>query len=56
MRNIKSTTKSSLIALAGLFFGLGIYNSVVINSTEFLNNDHPKFVKRLDEMNGEYKV
>lgn len=56
MRNIKSTTKSSLIALAGLFFGLGIYNSVVINSTEFLNHDHPKFVKRLDEMNGEYKV
>jgi hypothetical protein len=56
MRNLKSTTKSSLIALAGLFFGLGIYNSVVINSTEFLNHDHPKFVKRLDEMNGEYKV
>jgi hypothetical protein len=56
MKYFKRSTQNSLLLLAGVFFGLGIYNSVVINSTDFLNNQHPRFVKRLDEMKGEFKA
>jgi hypothetical protein len=56
MKNLKSSTRLGFLTIAGIFFGLGIYNSVMINSADFLQTPHPRFVKRLDEMKGEVKV
>ena len=51
------STKQTVLGLLGFaFVVLGSYNSVVINSDEFMGQQEVRFVKRLDEMNGVVKA
>lgn len=47
--------KRTTLALFGVaFVAIGTYNSVVVNSDAFMDSQSVRFVKRLDELNGEF--
>lgn len=53
MRTLKLFQNSLLSMALTSFFGLGVYNAMIVNSDAFMNEVHDiKFVKRLDEIHG----
>lgn len=53
MKTENNKIKNTGFALFGLFVLVGCYNAFVINSDSHLSDHDQKFMKRLDEMNGE---
>lgn len=52
MGKSKSNTRTTLAILSTAFVVIGTYNSVVINSDEFMDHRQVRYVKRLDEVYG----
>lgn len=52
MKNKQSKNRFTLGLLATAFVVVGTYNSVVVNSDEFMDHQQVRFVKGLDEMTG----
>lgn len=48
--------RTTLMMLAAAFVVIGSYNSIVINTDEFMNHQEVRFVKRLDEVYGVVKT
>lgn len=52
MKDRKSNSKFYTLSIGLFFVGIGIYNSVVINSKSEITDSEMRFVKRLDEVYG----
>lgn len=52
MKDRKSNSKFYTLSICLFFVGIGLYNSVVINSKSEITDSEMKFVKRLDEVYG----
>ncbi|MBY0516116.1 MAG: hypothetical protein K2P81_04365 [Bacteriovoracaceae bacterium] len=47
--------RKTLAIMSVAFVAIGTYNSIVVNSDSFMDSQGIRFVKRLDELNGEFK-
>jgi hypothetical protein len=57
MKTIKKALLGTAILGSVAFFGLGSFNSIVVDKNAFLKNDlNIKFAKRLDDMKGEITI
>jgi hypothetical protein len=56
MKKSQTTKRKALTILAMAFVVTGTYNSIMVNSDEFMEGDNVQFIKRLDEVNGVVQV
>lgn len=56
MKKTQTTKRKALTILAMAFVVTGTYNSVMVNSDEFMDGNNVQFIKRLDEVNGVVQV